>query len=69
MHVLVEIHHLEAVELVRDFFDLLLLARLNDFYALSIPVDVFARRRLVLTTSFDSAAGNLSIMDIRDLMM
>lgn len=36
--VFVEVHHLESVELIRDFFDLLLLARLLDFDTFCIPV-------------------------------
>jgi len=35
--VLIEVHHLEAIELVRHFLDLFLLARLNDLHAWSIP--------------------------------
>lgn len=38
--VLVEIHHLESIELIRDFFDLLLFTRLNHFYTLGVPPDV-----------------------------
>jgi len=38
MHVLVEVHHLEPVELRRDLFDLLLLTRLLDFDAFGIPL-------------------------------
>lgn len=40
VHVLVEVHHLEAVELVRNLLYLLLLARLLDFDALGIPMRV-----------------------------
>lgn len=36
--VFVEVHHLESVELIRDFFDLLLLVRLLDFDTFCIPV-------------------------------
>lgn len=36
--VLVEVHHLEAVELVRDLLDLLLLAWLDDLHAFGVPV-------------------------------
>ena len=35
--VLVEVHHLESVELVRDLFDLLCLTRLDDFHTLCVP--------------------------------
>lgn len=38
VHVLVEIHHLEAVELGGDLLDLILLARLGELDAFSIPV-------------------------------
>ena len=38
VHVLIEVHHLEAIELIRDLLDLLGLARLLDFDALSIPI-------------------------------
>jgi hypothetical protein len=31
MHVLVEVHHLESIELIADFLDLLLLAWLDGF--------------------------------------
>jgi len=36
--VLIEVHHLEAVELVGDFLDLLLLTGLDNFHAWSIPI-------------------------------
>jgi hypothetical protein len=36
--VLIEVHHLEAIELVRHLFDLFLLARLDNLHAWSIPV-------------------------------
>jgi hypothetical protein len=38
--VLVEVHHLEAVELVGDFLDLLCLTGLDDFYAGGVPVSL-----------------------------
>lgn len=38
VHVLIKVHHLEAIELVRDLLDLFLLSRLNDFDTLCIPV-------------------------------
>ena len=69
VHVLVEVHHLEAVELIRDLLDLFLLIRRNKFYALGAPFYVLARRRLVLTTSLDGATGDLSIVDVRDLVV
>lgn len=69
VHVLVEVHHLEAVELVRDLFDLFLLARLDDLYAFSVPLDILARRGFVLTTSLDGAARNLAIVDVGDLVV
>lgn len=39
MHVLIEVHHLKAVELVGDIFDALRLAWLFGFDAFSIPLD------------------------------
>jgi hypothetical protein len=41
MHVLVEIHHLEAIELLGDRLNLLLLSGLDLLYAFSIPLHVF----------------------------
>jgi hypothetical protein len=38
--VLVEVHHLESLELIGDFLDLVLLARLDYFHALGVPFDV-----------------------------
>ena len=66
---LVEVHHLEAVELIGDLLNLFLLARLNGFYALTVPLDVLARRRFVLTTSSDGATGYLSIVEVRNLVV
>ena len=66
---LVEVHHLESIELVRHLFDLLLLARLYDFHPFSIPFDVFAWRRLALATRLDSATGNFSIVYVRNSVM
>ena len=37
---LVEIHHLEAIELLGDFLDLLFLARLDDLYTRRIPSQI-----------------------------
>lgn len=37
MHMLVEIHHLEAIELVGDILDVLLLIRLLDLDTLGVP--------------------------------
>jgi hypothetical protein len=67
--VLIKVHHLEAVELIRDFLDLLLLARLDNLYAFGIPFDILTWSGLVLTTSLDSTAGNLSIVDVRNPMV
>jgi hypothetical protein len=69
VHVLVEIHHLEPIELRRHLLDLLRLARLNHLDAIGIPLDILARRRLVLPTSFDGTAGDFAIMDVRDLVV
>ena len=38
MHVLVEIHHLEAIELLGNLLNFLLLIRLDGFDALGVPV-------------------------------
>lgn len=38
--VLIEVHHLETIELVRNLLNLLLLTRLDDLDALGIPADV-----------------------------
>jgi len=38
--VFIEVHHLKAVELGRDFFDLLLLPWLDDLHPLRIPSPV-----------------------------
>ena len=40
VHVLVEVHHLKAIELVGHRLDLFLLSGLNDFDAWCIPSDV-----------------------------
>jgi hypothetical protein len=69
VHVLVEIHHLEPIELRRHLLDLLRLARLLHLDALGIPLDVLARRRLVLPPSFDGTAGDFAIVDVRDLVV
>lgn len=66
---LVEVHHLEAVELIGNFFDLLLLTRLNILHIFSIPSDVLPRRRFVLTTSLHGTAGDLSIVDVCNLVV
>lgn len=64
VHMLVEVHHLEAIELVRNLLDLLLLAGLDDLYTLSIPTNVLAWSGFVLTTSLDSATRHLSIVNV-----
>jgi hypothetical protein len=69
VHVLVEIHHLEPIELRRHLLDLLCLARLYNLDTLSIPLDVLARRRLVLPTSLDGATRDLSVVDILNLVV
>jgi hypothetical protein len=69
VHVLVEVHHLEPIELRRHLLDLLRLARLLHLNALGIPLDVLSRRRLVLPPSFDGTAGDFAIVDIRDLVV
>lgn len=69
VHVLIKVHHLKAVELVCDLFDLLLLSRLEDLYTLGVPFDVLARRGLVLATSLHCTAGNFAILEVCDLVM
>lgn len=43
VHVLVEVHHLEAVELCGDFFDLFGLPGLDHFDAFGIPARLVTR--------------------------
>jgi hypothetical protein len=69
VHVLVEVHHLETVELIGHCLDLLFLAWLNHFDTRRIPFDVCTRCFLVLTTSFDCAAGDFSVVYVLDLMV
>lgn len=42
MHVLIEVHHLESVELVGDSLDLVFLARLHSLNAFGIPETMLA---------------------------
>lgn len=63
VHVFVEVHHLEAVELIRDFLDLLLLPGLNGLDTLSVPFDICAGCFLVLSASLHSAAGDFAIVN------
>src|SRR5689334_12527429 len=69
VHVFVEVHHLEAVELVCNFLNLFLFSRLNNLDTWSIPLDVCARSFLVLSACFNCAAGNLAIVYILNSMM
>jgi hypothetical protein len=69
MHVLVEVHHLKAIELVRNFLDLLFLARLDCLNTWSIPLDVCAWSFLVLSTSLNSTTCNFAIVDVLNSML
>jgi hypothetical protein len=64
VHVLVEIHHLEAIELIGYRLDLLLLAGLDSFDARRVPLDICAWGLLVLAAGLDSAAGDFAIVDV-----
>jgi hypothetical protein len=66
MHVLVEVHHLESIELIADFLDLLLLAWLDGFNTFRVPFDVCTRCFLALSACLYGTAGDLSIMDVFD---
>jgi hypothetical protein len=37
---LIEVHHLEAIELIRHLFDLLLLTQLDNLHTRSIPISI-----------------------------
>lgn len=50
MHVFVEVHHLEPIELIRDLLDLLFLARLDRLDAFSIPCK--GQRRFFIAQEF-----------------
>jgi hypothetical protein len=69
VHVLVEVHHLEAIELIGDFLDLLFLSRLDSLNAWSVPLYVCPGSFLVLSASFDRAAGELAIVDVLNPVM
>lgn len=64
MHMLIEVHHLEAIELIRYLLDLLCLALRNRLDTRCIPLDICTRCFLVLTSRFHSAAGYFSIVDV-----
>jgi len=64
MHMLIEVHHLETIELSRNLLDLLLLIVWNVLNTWRIPFDVFTSSLLVLPTSFDGAARYFAIVDI-----
>jgi hypothetical protein len=69
VHVFVEIHHLEPIELIRHLLDLLFLARLDGLDSRIIPFDIGPRSFLVLSPHFDSPARYFSIVDILDLVV
>lgn len=69
MHMLIEVHHLEAVKLLRNFLYRLFFSRLNHFNARIVPLDIRARCFLVLSTGLDSAAGYFAIVDVLDLVV
>lgn len=69
MHMFVEVHHLEAIELIRDRLDLLYLIGWRILNAFRIPLDVCSGRFLVLPTSFDCATRDFSIVDVFNLVV
>jgi hypothetical protein len=62
VHMFIEIHHLETIELVGDLLYQLFLPWLDRFYAWGVPFDVRAWRFLVLSARLDCAAGHLAIV-------
>lgn len=68
MHVLIEVHHLEAVELVRHGLYLFLLSRLSDFDARRIPADVRSRCRSVLTERRHKQLARANILRTAELI-
>lgn len=69
VHVLIEVHHLEAVELSRNLLDLFLLARLLEFDAFGIPRTVESvwqreKRADWIPLPFDVAAGSRLVLAI-----
>lgn len=62
--VLVEVHHLEAVELIRHGLDLLLLVLWNNFDAFRIPSDILSWGWLSLAICLDGAVGSFAGMDV-----
>lgn len=69
MHVLVEIHHLESIELIRSFLYLLRLPIRYNFNTFSIPFDILPWSWRVLATSSDCSVSNLTTTDVLDLVM
>jgi hypothetical protein len=69
VHMFVEIHHLETIELIGHCLDHLFLARLDRFNAWRIPFNVCTRSLFVLTTSFDCTARHFPVVYVLDLMM
>lgn len=62
VHVLVEIHHLEAIELSRHVLDLLLFVGWGILNTWGVPLDECPWGPFVLTASFDRSVGHLSIV-------
>lgn len=69
MHMLIEVHHLKAIELIRHLLDLLLLAFPDGLHTRSIPLDIRSWGFLVLAASLDGSTWYFSIMDILDPVM
>jgi len=64
MHMLIEVHHLETIELSRNLLDLLLLIVWNVLNTRRIPLDVFTSSLLVLSTSFDRTTRYFAVVDV-----
>jgi hypothetical protein len=69
MHVLIEVHHLETIELSGNLLDFLFLIVWDILNTWRIPFDVCARGLLVLPTSPDSAARYLAVVDVLNLVV
>lgn len=64
MVMLIEVHHLKAIELVGHCLNLLLLVLWNNFDAFSIPSDVLSWSRLSLAICLDGAIGSFAGMNV-----
>jgi hypothetical protein len=69
MHVLVEVHHLEAIELIRYRLNLLFLINWDSFDVWCIPFDVSTRGLFASPTSLDCPTGNFTIMNVLNSMI